>query len=74
MYLFGGNAIDVNSDFKVLDLPTNKWSVHVVPKTKCCPVKDDHASYYDAKSDSFYVFGGYINSDKTNDLWKFDFT
>ena len=37
-----------------------------------CPARDAHASCFDADNRTFYVFGGYVNGDKSNDLWKYD--
>ena len=38
-----------------------------------CPERDDFACVYDKSKDCVYIFGGYINGDKSNDLWRFNF-
>ena len=40
--------------------------------SKKCPARDAHAHCFDKENRTFYVFGGYVNGDKTNDLWKYD--
>jgi len=37
-----------------------------------CEARDDHSAAFDEKNGCFYIFGGYVNGDKSNDLWKFD--
>jgi hypothetical protein len=56
-----------------LDLNNNDWSVIKLSGEEKCQIRDDHASFYDSEADAFYVFGGYVNGDKANDLWKFEF-
>ena len=37
-----------------------------------CPARDAHCSHFDEETRTLYVFGGYVNGNKTNDLWKYD--
>ena len=37
-----------------------------------CEARDDHSAAFDEQNGVFYIFGGYVNGDKSNDLWKFD--
>jgi hypothetical protein len=55
------------------------WSKKVIssnPKKgeaqKTCEARDDHASCFDENSKILYVFGGYVNGDKSNDMWQYD--
>lgn len=41
-------------------------------ETQKCEARDDHASAFDPKSKLLYVFGGYVNGDKSNDMWSYD--
>lgn len=47
-------------------------SSQISENSKICPARDAHASCYDETSRTFYAFGGYVNGDKSNDLWKYD--
>lgn len=35
--------------------------------------RDDHAACAGAEEKEMYIFGGYVEGDKSNELWKFDF-
>ena len=37
-----------------------------------CQARDDHASVFDEHTKMLYVFGGYVNGDKSNDMWSYD--
>ena len=49
----------------------SKASVQISEKA-ICPARDAHATIFDQETRTLYVFGGYVNGDKTNDLWKYD--
>jgi hypothetical protein len=34
--------------------------------------RDDHAGCESADNKIMYVFGGYVNGDKSNELWQYD--
>ena len=53
--------------------PKNKFEVEEMVRTSCEP-RDDHCSIFDEKTSNFYVFGGYVNGDKSNDLWSYNLT
>ena len=83
-YIWGGIVSEASSDFKVYDIISNEWkTVRTTPDPKksnmsleekpCCEIRDDHACFYDKDRDCMYIFGGYVNGDKANDLWKYDF-
>ena len=84
-YVWGGICYDPSSDFKVFDFATREWTFERAgpdPRKSGlsmssgmiqCPERDDHASAYDQNKDCLYIFGGYINGDKSNDLWRYNF-
>jgi len=37
-----------------------------------CGERDDHAAVFDGELGVMYIFSGYVNGDKSNDMWKFD--
>ena len=43
-----------------------------VEVTDHCEARDDHACVFDEEKTCMYIFGGYVNGDKSNDLWKYD--
>jgi hypothetical protein len=74
--LIGSQGSQSNGDFWILDLNKNIWSKMVIQQPvkkgesqKCCEARDDHASVFDEKTQILYVFGGYVNGDKSNDMW-----
>lgn len=71
IYSFGGIASTSDSNFFVLDIASLKWNILQSQKPYCEP-RDDHGSYFCEETKSLYVFGGYVDGDKANDLWKFD--
>lgn len=34
--------------------------------------RDDHAASYDTQTGRMFIFGGYVEGGKSNDLWKLD--
>lgn len=36
------------------------------------PCKEDHATVFDRQAEKCYMFGGYNDGDKSNDIWCFD--
>ena len=36
-----------------------------------CPPRDDHASVFDENTATMYVFAGYVDGDKSNDIWSY---
>jgi hypothetical protein len=81
--LIGSQGSKSNGDFWILDLKTNMWKNQVittkakkgdVTQNPSCEARDDHASHFDPTSKILYVFGGYVNGDKSNDMWSFNLT
>ena len=77
--LIGSQGGQSNGDLWILDLDTNTWSKKVISSVakkgeaqKTCEARDDHASVFDPSSKILYVFGGYVNGDKSNDMWQYD--
>lgn len=52
-----------------LDLETLEWSKQRIPGMN---QRDDFASFYDASGASLYLFGGFVDGKKSNDLLKLD--
>ena len=71
MYLFGGSNLEMeNIEFFALDLKSFKWEI-----LKCSgnvPItRDEHTAV--VYGDAMYVFGGYVNGSRTDELYKFTF-
>ena len=77
--LIGSQGGQSNGDLWILDLNKNTWSKKVTSSVvrkgeaqKTCEARDDHASAFDPNTKILYVFGGYVNGDKSNDMWQYD--
>ena len=73
MYLYGGAKEygEDNPDLYWLNLKTLEWKVvHWDGETKPEP-RDDHSMA--AADDGFYIFGGYVEGKRMNDLYKFTY-
>jgi N-acetylneuraminic acid mutarotase len=70
--VYGGlQGADSNSKIYSLNLDNNEWKV--IESGNEAPIgRDDHAACFDEETKTFYVFGGYVDGDKANDLWKYD--
>lgn len=73
MYIFGGtkNNGESNEDLLCLNFKSLEWRVvHSDSEDKAKP-RDDHSMA--AANDGFYIFGGFVNGKRMNDLYKFTY-
>lgn len=74
LFCFGGQlglqGMATNKEILQLSLSSNRWTTYSVPED--VPCKEDHAAAFDSKAEKCYIFGGYIDGDKSNDIWSFD--
>jgi N-acetylneuraminic acid mutarotase len=77
MYLYGGSqGLNSNGQLYSLDLNSNLWEPI---RTKAyqgfdenmAPECDEHTAV--VYEDHMYIFGGFVNGDRTNDVYKFNF-
>lgn len=63
---------DSNADLYALNLSTLKWTILDCPSKP--KGRDDHSacSSFD-KEGLMFIFGGYVDGGKANDMWKFNF-
>ena len=77
LYCYGGllgvHGSSTNEDIYKLDLDSQKWN-RIPSDEKGCPPRDDNGYAFDAQTHKLYIFGGYINGDKSNDLWEYNIT
>ena len=75
LYCYGGllgvHGSSTNTDIYKLDLNSQRWQ-RIPQDDSGCPARDDNGYVFDNQSHKLYVFGGYINGDKANDLWEFE--
>lgn len=55
-----------------LDLKSSKWTSLDKSHGDWPLARDDHSACFSQESGCMYIFGGYVNGSKSNDLWKFD--
>jgi N-acetylneuraminic acid mutarotase len=78
MYLFGGsNSMTNNSSFFSLDLTSFKWSV--INQLAADGIEDNLPQALDEHSaivhdGKMYIFGGFVNGERDNQIFYFDFT
>lgn len=72
--MMGAQSSMTNGDFFKLSLYDQKWEHQDLKcdSPDCCPARDDHAAVFDENRNMMYVFGGYVNGDKSNDMWKYN--
>lgn len=75
LYCYGGllgvHGSTSNNDIYKLDLNTCRWQ-KIPGDENGCPPRDDNGYVFCSKKQKLYVFGGYVNGDKTNDMWELD--
>lgn len=75
LFVYGGLIeADSNKNIYALNLETMNWTIVDQSHLESIPVeRDDHAACTSTDDDAMFIFGGYVNGGKANDLWKFDY-
>ena len=73
-YFYGGlQGVDSNSEMYTIDLEELEWqTVEVENPEKRPKGRDDYAGCFEPEGGDFFLFGGYADGTKSNDLWKFN--
>lgn len=73
MYIFGGtkNNGESNEDLLCLNFKSLEWRVVHSDSEDKAKSRDDHSMA--VASDGFYIFGGFVNGKRMNDLYKFTY-
>ena len=71
-YFFGGIIrAESNKKMYCLNFPTLKWSI--IDTTNGPKERDDHSACPSPDRSIMYIFGGYVDGDKSNELWQYEF-